>query len=89
MWGKYMWGSKNPGMTVISWVRQTNQRKGAICLPANFRFQPLDSKNILRWSDTAKYFITPTPVDPAGGHCYWNPIKTCESRDFGSRRTAQ
>ena len=22
------------------------------------------------------------PVDPAGGHRYWNTIKTCESRDI-------
>ena len=30
-----------------------------------------------------------TPVDPAGGHRYRNSIKTCESRVFGTRRTAQ
>jgi hypothetical protein len=29
------------------------------------------------------------PVDPAGGYRYWNPIKPCESRDFGSRQTSQ
>ncbi len=30
-----------------------------------------------------------TPVDPAGGHRCRNSIKTCESRVFGTRRTAQ
>ena len=30
-----------------------------------------------------------TPVDPAGGHRYRNSIKTCESRVFGTRQTAQ
>ena len=29
------------------------------------------------------------PVDPAGGHCYWDSIKPCESRGFGPRLTAQ
>ncbi len=29
------------------------------------------------------------PVDPAGGHRYWNSIKTCESRVARTRRTAQ
>jgi len=29
------------------------------------------------------------PVDPAGGHCYWDPTKPCESRGFGPRQTAQ
>ena len=29
------------------------------------------------------------PVDPAGGHCYWDSTKPCESRGFGPRLTAQ
>ena len=34
-------------------------------------------------------FITIILVDPARGHCYRGLIKPCESRDFGSRHTAQ
>ena len=33
--------------------------------------------------------VCKTPVDPAGGHCYWGSTKPCESRGFGPRRTAQ
>ena len=29
------------------------------------------------------------PVDPAGGHRYWNTIKACESRGVSPRRTAE
>ena len=35
------------------------------------------------------YKVCQIPVDPAGGHCYWDPTKPCESRGFGPRLTAQ
>ena len=53
---------------------------------------------MMNLGDTAKFPILEShqrmapgsiPVDPAGGHRYWNPIKTCESRVFGTRQTAQ
>ncbi len=69
------------------------KRKGAIRSPAKHGKQPLDSKlkKCIKGGliIPPRVSLLPIPVDPAGGHCYWNPIKTCESRDFGSRRTAQ
>jgi hypothetical protein len=37
----------------------------------------------------AFYDAYETPVDPAGGHRYWVPLKPCESRGERPRRIAQ
>ena len=46
---------------------------------------------LVKFDSPAKFQINvcQTPVDPAGGHCYWDSIKPCESRGFGPRLTAQ
>ena len=33
-----------------------------------------------QWLPSPKKAAVLTPVDPAGGHCYWSPTKPCESR---------
>ena len=45
---------------------------------------PTNSKNYV-----PIIIVCQIPVDPAGGHCYWDPTKPCESRGFGPRQTAQ
>ena len=43
----------------------------------------------IRFTRPITIIVCTIPVDPAGGHCYWDPIKPCESRGFGPRLTAQ
>ena len=76
---------------VFSWTLGSDRRstKGVICSPAVPWRQNSKRDSIIMWFNIYYYYarITPIlcvlpiiPVDPAGGHCYWNPIKTCESR---------
>ena len=82
-WGISMWRFKkiNTSLYVLRNLESDDRRVLVI-----FN-SPTNSKISTKYNNSVLNNMI--PVDPAGGHCYWDPTKPCESRGFGPRQTAQ